>query len=49
MKYGHKSSLNLIIGMDGNITIKESHTYADLIEEKIRKKNDKSKYKLWDK
>ncbi len=44
MKYGHKSSLNLIIGMDGNITIKEAHKYADLIEEKIRNKNDKIEF-----
>ena len=31
MKYGHKSSLNLIIGMDGNITIKYTGTNIQVV------------------
>lgn len=44
MKFGHKSSINLTIIMDGNTNIRESHKVADLIEEKIKKYNSELEY-----
>ena len=40
MKYGHKSSLTLVISMDGGTTISESHKVADKIENKIKENNE---------
>lgn len=36
LKFGHKSSLNLTITMDGNITLNDAHNKADLIEQEIK-------------
>lgn len=44
MKYGHKYNLNLIVNMDGDITITESHIIADNIENNIKKEYDKIEY-----
>ena len=44
MKYGHSSSLTLVITMDGNTTISKSHEIADEIENKIRKYSEKIEY-----
>ena len=44
IKYGHSSSLNLVITMDGNTTISKAHEITDVIEEKIRKYSEKIEY-----
>ena len=44
MKFGHKSSLNLIITMDGNTTISDAHIVADEIEKNIKNYNRDIKY-----
>lgn len=44
MKYGHKYNLNLIVNMDGDITITESHIIADNIENNIKKEYEKIEY-----
>ena len=44
MKYGHKSSLTLVITMDGNTTITDSHKVADKIENKIKSNNESIEY-----
>lgn len=44
IKYGHSSSLNLVITMDGNTTITKSHEITDEIEEKIRNYSKKIEY-----
>lgn len=44
MKFGHKSSLNLIIIMNGDTTIRDAHNVADEIENKIKKYNSSIEY-----
>ena len=44
MKYGHKSSLTLVITMDGNTTITDSHKVADKIENKIKSNHESIEY-----
>ncbi len=44
MKFGHKSSINLVIVMDENTPLKQTHNTADIIEEKIKKYNNDLEY-----
>ena len=44
MKFGHKSSINLTITMDGNTPLKRTHEVADVIEDKIRNYNEELEY-----
>lgn len=37
LRYGPVSTLNLIVTMDGDISLKEAHEKADILEEKIKK------------
>ena len=37
MRYGPVSTLNLVVTMNGDITLKEAHDKADILEEKIKK------------
>lgn len=37
LRYGPVSTLNLIVSMDGNISLTEAHKKADILEEKIKK------------
>ncbi len=39
MKYGHQSSLDLTVIMDGDLSLKEAHHIADLLESKIKEYN----------
>ena len=39
MKYGHQSSLDLTVIMDGDLSLKEAHRIADLLESKIKEYN----------
>lgn len=44
MKYGYKSTLTLVITMDGNTTITKSHEITDEIESIITKNNNNIEY-----
>lgn len=44
MKFGHKSSLNLIISMYGDTTISNAHKIADEIEKRIKDYNSNIEY-----
>lgn len=44
MKFGPKSSLTLTIVMDGDMSLREAHQTADLIEDKIRQYSEAIEY-----
>ena len=37
LRYGPVSTLNLIVTMNGDISLREAHEKADILEEKIKK------------